>query len=123
MCSARRNYCAMKKIVLVFFLMLIATAGFADSFVLNNQVSKPTNHKKYKMAIQWANSASDVEENNTKLKQGKKLNPHSIQTFTRVGKINFNFPKKAEYFRVIVWTKGAREPDFLTNWVDIVPKK
>jgi len=110
----------MKKVACVFFLMLIATAAVADSFVLNNQISKPTHHK---IVIQWATSAKDVEENNTQLKQGKKLNPHSLQTVTRAGKINLNIPKNAEYFRILEWTKGTIEPDFLTNWVDIMPKK
>lgn len=113
----------MKKIALFFFLMLVITTGFADSFVLNNQAANPTKNKKSKIAIQWANSVKDVEENNSRIKQGKKLNPNSLQVLTKMGKINLDIPKNAEYFRVLVWSKGVGEPDFLTNWVDIIPSK
>lgn len=113
----------MKKIVWFFFLILGITTAFADSFILNNQTPSLINNKKTKVIIQWVTSAKEVEENNTRLKQGKKLNPNSLQVLTRMGKINLNIPKNAEYFRVLVWSKGVSDPDFLTNWVDIVPKK
>lgn len=113
----------MKKIVLFFFLILVATTGFAESFILNNQISNPVKNNKAKIIIQWATSTKDVEENNRKIMQGKKLNPDSLQVLTQTGKINLNIPKNVEYFRVLVWSKAKKEPDFLTNWVDIIPNK
>lgn len=112
----------MKKILGFFFLILIVTSTLADSLVLNNQAPNFINNKS-KMAIQWATSNKEVEENNIRLKQQKKLNPNSLQMLTRIGKIHLNIPKNAEYFRVLVWSNNKAEPDFLTNWVDIVPKK
>lgn len=103
--------------------MLVVNVGFADGFVLDNQAANPTNDKKSRVAIQWANSAKEVEESNNKIKQGKRLNSRSLQALTQAGKINLEIPKNAEYFRVLVWSSGGREPDFLTNWVDIIPKK
>lgn len=113
----------MKKLAGVFFFLLGVTSAFADSIILNNQALNPAHDKKSKMAIQWVNSAKDVEEENTKLKRGENLNPNSLQNLNHAGKIQLIIPKKAEYFRVLVWTKAAREPDLLTNWVDVVPKK
>jgi hypothetical protein len=112
----------MKKIILFLYSMLVATTGFAGNFILNNQTSNPNNEKS-RIAIQWAFTAKDVAENNNKIIQGKKLNPHSLRVLTQTGKINLTIPKHAEYFRVLVWSKGVGEPDLLTNWVDIVPNK
>jgi len=95
--------------------------GFADSFVLNNQALNFT--KKSRITIQWATSAKETEENNNKVKQGKKLNPKSLQDLTQVGRVNLAIPKNAEYFRVLAWSKSINGPDFLTNWVDIIPNK
>jgi len=113
----------MKKIVVFFFLMLVVTTGFTDSFVLDNKTSNFTNNKKSRMMIQWADSAKDVEESNNRIKQGKKLNPHSLHLLTQNGKINLDIPKNVKYFRVLAWSKGEVEPDLLTNWVDIIPGK
>ncbi len=113
----------MKKTLAALFLILISVSAIADSLILNNQVSKPTNNKKYKTVIQWANSTKDVEENNIQLKEGKPLNPHSLKTISGVGKLKITIPKKAGYFRVLVWTKSSRDPAFLTNWVYVVPEK
>lgn len=112
----------MKKMVVFFFSILIATTGFADSFVLNNQAAKFTN-KKSKIAILWATSGKNVEENNKIIMEGEKLNPNSLQVLTQIGKIHLNIPKNAEYFRVLVWSKDEKEPSLLTNWVDIIPNK
>lgn len=113
----------MKKIILFFFLMLVVTTGFADNFVLDNKTSNFINNKKSKMVIQWADSAKDVEESNNRIKQGKKLNPHSLHLLTQKGKINLDIPKNAKYFRILAWSKDEVEPDLLTNWVDIIPGK
>ena len=113
----------MKNMILFFFSILVGTTGFADSFVLNNKAHYPASSEKSKIAIQWASSAKDVEESNKMVRQGLKLKPETIHVLTQRGKINLDIPKKAEYFRVLVWSKGAKNPDFLTNWVDIVPNK
>ena len=113
----------MKKIILFFISILVGTTGFAESIVLNNQASTPTNNPKSKIAIQWATSARNAEVGNNLVKQGLKLNPDTLRVITQVGKINLNIPKKAEYFRALVWSKGAGAPDLLTNWVNIVPNK
>ena len=114
----------MKRNVL-FFLMLLATAtsGFAENLVLENQTSFPIKNQKSKIAIQWATSAKEVDEANKAVIYGLKLNPETIQILTQSGKIDLSIPEKAEYFRVLVWSKGEGNPDFLTNWVDIVPNK
>lgn len=103
--------------------MLVDAAGFADSLVINNKASYPAANQKSKMVIQWASSAKDVEEINSAVKQGLKLNPDTFQALTQSGKISLEIPKKAEYFRVLVWSNGNEGPDFLTNWVDAVPNK
>lgn len=113
----------MKKIILFFLSILVVTTGYADSFVLNNQAPNHTNAKQTKIAIQWANSAKEVEESNNKMKQGGKLNLKSLQVVTQLGKINLEIPKNAEYFRVLVWSKGLANPDLLTNWLDVIPNK
>lgn len=110
----------MRKIIL-FFSLLSATSAFADSFILNNQTS--ANSKETKLAIQWAFSAKEVAENNNELMQGKKFDSQALQFLTSTGKLNLNIPEKAEFFRVLAWSKGMAEPDLLTNWVDVVPNK
>ena len=114
----------MKKIALFFLsLLVVATTAFADNLVLENQTSYPVKNQKSKMAIQWATSAKEVDAANNAVINGTKLNPKTLQVLTQTGKVNLNIPSKAEYFRVLVWSKGEGEPDLLTNWVDIVPNK
>lgn len=114
----------MNKVVLVFFSLLFANVGFADGFVLNNQVANPASNNKFRIAIQWASSAKEVKEYNNRIKQRAKLNPSSLQILARVSKINVDIPKNMEYFRVLVWSNSVGEqPDLLTNWVDIIPNK
>lgn len=109
---------------MVFFLALLAgSMGFAESIVINNQSSYPAKSSKSKMAIQWATSGKEVEENNNLVKNGLKLNLNTLQTFTQIGEISLEIPKKAEYFRIIVWSQDKIAPDFLTSWVDVVPNK
>ncbi len=105
----------MKKFMLFFLSMLVVTSGFAEHFVLNNQVEKSTSNQKSRVAIQWASSAKEVDESNNLIRQGLKLNPDSLQVLTQLGKINLDSPKKAEYFRVLVWINGAEHPEFLTK--------
>jgi hypothetical protein len=113
----------MQRIIVFVLSLFIVTTGFAERFVLDNQTVNPADRQTSKTAIQWANSAKDVDENNNRVKKGIKMNPDSLQILTRAGKIYLDSPKKAEYFRVLVWTNGANRPDFLTNWVDIVANK
>ena len=113
----------MKKIILFFIFMLVATTGLADRIVLDNQASAETKNRQSKIAIQWANSAREAEESNNRIMQGLKLNANSLQVLTQSGKLNVSVPKKAAYFRVLVWSKGGEEPDLLTNWVNIIPNK
>ena len=113
----------MQKTLVFFLANVLVTQGFAASFVLDNQVAKHTNNRKSKIAIQWATSGKQVEKNNTLLKLGKALDPHSLQALTQIGKLKLTIPQKAEYFRVLLWTNGTKSPDFLTNWVDIEPNK
>ncbi len=109
----------MKKIVL-FFLLAISTS-FAQDLVLHNETSYPI--QKSKIGIQWATSAKEIEESNQAITAGTKLNPDTIQLLSQSGKVHLTVPKKAEYFRLLVWSTGEGEPDLLTNWVDIVPNK
>lgn len=114
----------MKKFMLFYLsLLAAATTGFAENIVLENQTSYPLENQKSKIAIQWATSGKDVDEGNNALINGTKLNPDTLQVLTESGKVNLSIPEKAEYFRVLVWSKGEGEPDLLTNWVDIVPNK
>lgn len=71
------------------------------------------------MALQWAHSAQEVDEGNMALMQGKSIDQKNLQYLNQSGTVNVNFPQKAQYFRVLVWTKGEKNPDFHTNWVDI----
>ncbi len=105
----------MKKIC--FFLFLTASL-FAEIIILDNQSAYPT--KQSKMAVQWANSAREVDENNKTLMYGGKLNPSTLQPITQTGEVKLATPLKAQQFRVLVWSKGTGEPDYVTNWIDFV---
>lgn len=114
----------MKKIALFFLsLLAVATTGFAENLVLDNQTSYPAANEKSKIAVQWAATAREVDESNKALLQGEALNADKMQVLQKSGKVTLNIPQKAEYFRVLVWSKGEKEPDLHTNWVDIVPNK
>ena len=112
------------KIMLFFLsLLIVASTGFADNFVFDNQTSYPVQNQKSKIAIQWASSAKEVAEANEAFINGNGLNAGTVQAITRPGKSNITIPKKSEYFRVLVWSNGQGDPDYLTNWVDVVPNK
>ncbi len=112
----------MKKIMLCLLLAL-TTAGFAESLVLENQTAYPLKNQKSKIAIQWASSAREVEDQNQAVTHGSELKSSSVQTLNQAGKVKLSIPAKAEYFRVLAWSKGEGKPDLLTNWVEIVPNK
>lgn len=111
----------MKKMMLFLSLMSVTAWGFAENLVLENLTAYP--NKKVKMAIQWANTAKEVVDGNNAVIYGLKLNPATFQALSQPGKIHVVIPKQAEYFRVLVWSKGEEEPDLLTNWVDALPNK
>lgn len=108
----------MKKL---FVLLLLSSSLFADTLTLENQTSYPT--KKSKMAVQWASSAREIEDINQAMIYGLTLNANTFKTLSQLGKTTLNIPKLAQYFRVLVWSQGQKEPDLLTNWVEIVPDK
>jgi hypothetical protein len=112
-----------KIILFALSLLAIAATGFAENIILENQTNYPLKNQKSKIAIQWAASAKDVDEGNKALIYGSQLKPESVQALNQSGKIDVTIPEKAESFRVLVWSKGEGDPDFLTNWVDVVPNK
>ena len=114
----------MKKFALIFLgLIAVAATGFTDTLVIDNQTSYPMANQKTKIAVQWASSAKEVTESNNALLSGSKQNPGSMQVLAQPGKVNLTIPRKAESFRVLVWTNGEGDPDLHTNWVDVVPNK
>ena len=114
----------MKKIpLLIVLLLLVGSWGFADNLVLLNQTAYPNKTQQSKIAIQWAQSAKEVSEHNQASIQGLEVKPGSTQVLPQGGRLHLTIPTNAEYFRVIVWSKGGKDPDYLTNWVDVVPNK
>lgn len=113
------------KMVVLFSLLFLGktVAGFTENFTLNNQSSYPNQNQKSKIAIQWASSAREVDEENHSVSYGMGVNPQRLQIINQTGDISLTIPEKEEYFRVIVWSKGEGDIDFVTNWIDIVPNK
>jgi hypothetical protein len=109
------------KTLFVSLLAFLSTVGYAEQLVLNNRTEYPESPAK--MAIQWANSAKEVDEGNAAIKHGSKLNAGSLHPLYHMGKVNVPIPRKAEYFRVVVWSRGEGKPDLITNWVEIIPSK
>jgi len=105
----------------IFIFLFVTSALFAESITLDNQTDYPT--KQSKMAVQWANTAREVDEENKSLMFGGKLNPTTIQTISQTGKVTLQLPPKAQQFRVLVWSNGSRVPDYTTNWIDITLNK
>jgi hypothetical protein len=113
----------MKRILCFLSSLFFAVAGFAQNLQLDNETSYPQKTAKSKISIQWAASAKEVADSNNALMSSEPLNAATMQAVTAQGKTNMNIPNDAEYFRVIVWSSGKGDPDYLTNWVDVVPKK
>jgi hypothetical protein len=101
----------------------LAASVFAQDIVLENQTSYPNKDQKTKMAIQWAASAKEVDGSNKELMYNSKITSNTLLDIAKSGKLKLSLPEKAEYFRVIAWSKADGEPDYVTNWVDIVPNK
>ncbi len=108
----------MKKMALFF---LFATTLFAESITLDNQTDYPT--KQSKMAVQWANSAREVDAQNKALMMGEPVNKKSLQNIPKMGKTKLTVPKQAQQFRVLVWEQNQEEPEYSTNWIDITADK
>lgn len=109
----------------IFFLstFLLAIGAFAQNLQLDNQTSYPESKPKSKIAVQWAATAKEVADENNALMTNEPLNTANMKTLAQRGKINLTIPNDAEYFRVLIWTSGKGDPDYLSNWVDIVPSK
>ncbi len=109
----------MKKLALI--LVCLFTTGFAENIFLDNKTTYPD--KKMKIAVQWATSAKEVNQENLAAAHEMKLNSGMIKPVKQTGKMTLSIPKNAEYFRVLVWKEGSEKPELLTNWVDVVPDK
>lgn len=112
-----------KRLMLFFSLLAVTVTGFSADFIFENQTMYPSKYSKAKIAIQWAASAKEVDEENKALMHKSKVNLDTLQTLPLSGKLKITIPEKVEYFRVIVWSKGEGDPDFSTNWIDVVPNK
>lgn len=113
----------MNKIILAFLSIWIAATAHSEQFMIDNQTAYSARHQKFNIAIQWANSSKDIEVKQSVTAQELKKNSVTLKLLTQIGKINISSPNKAEYFRVLVWSKGTNDPAFVTNWVNIVPNK
>lgn len=103
----------------MFIFLALSATGFADQLLFDNLTKYPT--KTAKMAVQWANSAKQVDEENRALIEGS--SPTNLLYLSKTGKTEISIPKGMQHFRVLVWTKDQQTPDLHTNWVDIVPNK
>jgi hypothetical protein len=103
----------------ILFFLILTTVAFAEHITLDNQTSYP--NRESQMGIQWANTAKEVSEQNDVYGPDLKLN--SLKPLNRSGKTELNSPVDATYFRVVIWKKGEKGPDLMTNWVDIQSKK
>ncbi len=114
----------MKKTLLCFVLFwMVSAIGFAETLVLENLTSHPMKTPQSKLAIQWANSAKEVHQENQALMEEKAPAPHSLHLLSQTGKVKVDIPAKAEYFRVVAWTQDKQAPDLVTNWIEIEPNK
>lgn len=104
-------------------LMFFASALSAETIVLDNKTSYSASNNTTKIAIQWASSAQEVQQNNATLIQGKTLSPAKVQYLTGQGKEKITVPKNQEYFRIVTFSKEEKKPELLTNWVEVVSGK
>lgn len=110
----------MKKIV---FFLLFTFAGFASDFVLDNQTSYPNAEAKSQIAIQWASSAKEVDEDNKALMDKTPVNKGSLQFLSQSGKITIQVPDAKQYFRMLAWSQEEILPDLSTNWIEVEANK
>lgn len=96
--------------------LFFTTTLAADHFTLDNE----TPYRK--IAIQWATSARMVQESNDAIMQGNPIVTADLY-YLRQSKETISIPKNATYFRVLIWNSAQNIPEFLTNWVELVPDK
>ncbi|KTD53564.1 hypothetical protein Lsan_3974 [Legionella santicrucis] len=113
----------MKKIFVYLGLYFMASGVFGGNIVLENKTDYPEKDKLGKIAVQWAVSAKAIQKANKDILNHATLNSNSLMMISQKGKIQLTTPNDARYFRLVVWSNDNPEPDFLTNWVDIVPNK
>ncbi|WP_454783843.1 hypothetical protein [Legionella sp. WA2024007413] len=113
----------MNKILVYLCLYFMASTALATQIVLDNKTNYPTKNNQGKIAVQWKASAEAIQESNRAIVNGFKLDLSSIIILSQQGQIPLGLPNQAHYFRVLVWSTDKKEPDLLTNWVDIVPNK
>ncbi len=101
----------------------MASGVFGGNIVLENKTDYPEKDKLGKIAVQWAVSAKAIQKANKDILNHATLNSNSLMMISQKGKIQLTTPNDARYFRLVVWSNDNPEPDFLTNWVDIVPNK
>jgi hypothetical protein len=98
-----------------FLTLLLFSSLFADSITLENKSTHP------KIAVQWASSARVAQDSNDALMQGDPLPKDLYYPRKEISKITI--PANASYFRIVAWDSKNKNPDYLTNWVEIVPDK
>lgn len=113
----------MNKISVYLCLYFMASTAFADQIVLDNNTNYPAKDDPGKIAVQWVTSAEATQKINKTIINGSKADLSSLKMLSQKGQIQLTLPNHAHYFRVVVWSTGKKEPDLLTNWVDIVPNK
>lgn len=96
--------------------LFLKAAIFADQFTLQNQTPFS------QIALQWASSARVAQESNDSLMQGEPLTKKELY-YPKEKNVKISIPKNAAYFRVLIWESTQTLPDFLTNWVELVPDK
>ena len=113
----------MNKILVYLCLCFMASTALATQIMLDNKTNYPEKNNLSKIAVQWGESAEAIQESNKTIVNGSKLDLSSLITLSQKGQIQLTLPNHAHYFRVLVWSTDKKEPDLLTNWVDIVPNK
>lgn len=113
----------MNKISVYLCLYLMASTALATQIMFDNKTNYPEKNNPGKIAVQWVTSAEAIQESNKAIINGSKLDLSSLMTLSQKGQIQLTLPNHANYFRVVVWSTGKKQPDLLTNWVDIVPNK
>lgn len=107
----------MEKLMKFFALCFFFSATlFADHIILKNETSFS------KIAVQWASSARMAQESNDTLMQRNPIPPASLSHLHQ-NKETVSIPKNTAYFRVLIWNSAQKYPEFLTNWVELVPGK
>ena len=78
----------MKKSILFLLCIAIVSTSFAEHVVLNYVTLNTHPRQKIKVAIQWATTAKEIDENDNIIRQGFELNLKTLKILTKLGKIN-----------------------------------